>query len=133
MDNAAFLAHYGVTREEARNPNFLEHAGVKGMKWGHRKAEKKEAKALLKSQKKWDKDIKKNDTKLVSKTNSRFETSAANTALNKKYSTLDLDDPKQHQKVIDYLNESTKLWDRTYDEVLIETYGYRPVKETKNG
>lgn len=132
MDNEAFLAHYGVTREEARNPHFLEHAGVKGMKWGHRKAEKKEAKSLLKSQKKWDKDIKKNDTKLVSKTNSRFETSAANTALNKKYSTLDFDDPKQHQKVIDYLNESVKLWDRTYDEVLIETYGYRPVKENKN-
>ena len=133
MDNEAFLAHYGVTREEARNPNFLEHAGVKGMRWGHRKSEKREAKALLKSQKKWDKDITKNDTKLVSKTNSRFETSAANTALNKKYSTLDFNDPKQHQKVIDYLNESTKLWDRTYDEVLIETYGYRPVKETKNG
>ena len=133
MDNEAFLAHYGVTREEARNPNFLEHAGVKGMRWGHRKYEKREAKALLKSQKKWDKDITKNDTKLVSKTNSRFETSAANTALNKKYSTLDFNDPKQNQKVIDYLNESTKLWDRTYDEVLIETYGYRPVKETKNG
>ena len=32
MDDSAFLAHYGVTRDEARNPNFLEHAGVKGMK-----------------------------------------------------------------------------------------------------
>ena len=28
MDDSAFIAHYGVTREEARNPNFLEHAGI---------------------------------------------------------------------------------------------------------
>lgn len=44
MNNEAFLAHYGVTRAEAQAPDFspdseLSHAGVKGMKWGVRKAE----------------------------------------------------------------------------------------------
>lgn len=46
MDDASFLAHYGVTRAEAQDPDFspdseLSHAGVKGMKWGVRKAKDK--------------------------------------------------------------------------------------------
>lgn len=40
MDDSTFLAHYGVTRAEAQDSDFLEHAGVKGMKWGHRKVDR---------------------------------------------------------------------------------------------
>lgn len=41
MDDKTFLETFGVSRADAIVSNGeLSHAGVKGMKWGHRKAEK---------------------------------------------------------------------------------------------
>ena len=50
------MANYIITNNGLINTNTLEHYGVKGMKWGHRKALKYEKKARLarESAKKWD-------------------------------------------------------------------------------
>ena len=41
MDDKTFLETFGISRADAIASNGeLSHAGVKGMKWGHRKAEK---------------------------------------------------------------------------------------------
>ena len=43
MDDKTFLETFGISRADAIASNGeLSHAGVKGMKWGHRKADRPE-------------------------------------------------------------------------------------------
>ncbi len=114
---------------------YIEHFGIKGMRWGvHREkvnSAKSEYKSARKAQKKLKKDIKK-----FNKRKSRW-IDAYNDAtdifnskindLNNKYLDVDFKDSKNKKQYEKYNKEAAKLWSDSYKEMAINIIGKDPV------
>ena len=106
--------------------NELMHYGKKGMKWGQRRAVKKQAKALKKSQTAWDDNVNKNWHLAYNK--------AANEAneklipkLNKKYEGVNFNDPKNAAIEAKYDKEVNTEFNKLYAKHFVDTFGERPI------
>lgn len=110
---------------------FLAHAGVKGMKWGKRKAVESaplSGKKLAKAQKKYDKKVKKNWVKTYNET-AAYANDVLIPKINKKYAGVDfsnLNDPKIKKTYDKYVNEYDSMFNKAYDKKVSELFGERP-------
>ena len=104
------------------NQTELMHYGKKGMRWGQRRAVKKQAKTLKKNQDAWDDNVKKN-------WHNAYNAAAdhANKVLipqiNKKYKGVNLLDPKNNAK---YEKEYEAMFDKVYQQKFSDLFGDRP-------
>ena len=105
--------------------NELRHYGVKGMKWGRRRAVKKQTKALQKSQKKYDEDVKTNWYKAYNKAAERSNAFLI-PALNKKYKGVNFNDPKNSSIRDKYEKEYADKFNTMYKQELKTLFGDRP-------
>ena len=109
------------------------HYGIKGMKWGQRravkkqaKALKKQAKALKKSQTAWDDNVNKNwhlaYNKAVNEANEKLIPK-----LNKKYEGVNFNDPKNAAIKAKYDKEGNTEFNKLYAKHFVDTFGERPI------
>ena len=97
----------------------LYHYGVKGMKWGVRRARKKAAKA----QKKWDDNVQKNWVKAYNR--AAEKDNATIEEFNSRYKDVDLNKKsKQNRK---YIEDYCKRWNDMYVKELEATFGKAPI------
>jgi hypothetical protein len=121
---------------------YLQHFGILGMHWGHRKAQsaasvartkkhlaKKKAKELIKAQKKWDDDVKVNWYKAYNKA-ADYSNEYIIPTINKKYEKYDfskVDNDPKIKKVFDkYNKEYEDLFNETYEKEFGKMFGKRP-------
>lgn len=101
---------------------FLEHHGVKGMKWGVRRQEKKAAKKVAKADKKWEKGLNKQYFEVYNQMADRMNSTEINRINNKpKYKGKDLSKPSKLQK--DYYDEYAKTTTKVLNELATSVIG----------
>ena len=106
--------------------NDLMHYGKKGMRWGQRRAKKKQAKELTKKQKQWDDDVNQNWYKAYNKA-AEYANAVLIPKLNKKYEGINFNDPKNKELYEKYEKESIEQFNVLYSQKLSEMFGDRPV------
>ena len=105
---------------------FFKHAGVKGMKWGKRKADGS-YKNLQKAQKKYDKALNSRSNQIDAYNKAaRFMNNGFLDKLNTKYKTLDMEKNPNSKAAKSYIKEFDDKWDQVYTTALTENIGARP-------
>ena len=98
------------------------HYGKKGMKWGQRRALKKQAKVLKKKQDAYDYNVRQNWYKAYNAT-ADYANKVLIPQINKKYEGVNLLDSKNNAK---YEKEYEAMFDRVYQQKFSELFGDRP-------
>lgn len=101
--------------------DYLEHFGVKGMKWGVRRRQKRADRKAKRQLKKDIKQFNKRKSNWVDVFDSKIND------LNDKYSDVDFTDPKNKKQYDKYNKEAGKLWSDSYKEMAIKNIGKDPV------
>ena len=109
--------------------NYLQHWGVKGMKWGVRRYQNKDgtltAAGKKRYQKKFEKEVKKNWMKTYSRSSDEFNRKLDN--INEKYKDDDFREGYSTKRGRQYINEISSSWKNIYAKNLREDFGDSPV------
>lgn len=106
----------------------LYHFGVKGMKWGVRRRQKRADRKAKRQLKKDIKQFNKRKSNWVDVYNNAADIFDSKiNDLNDKYSDVDFTDPKNKKKYDKYNKEAGKLWSDSYKEMAIKNIGKDPV------
>lgn len=102
-----------------KEKDYLKHYGVKGMKWGIRRA-----------QKKWDRNVKRNWHKSYNKAVNTFNPQLEK--INKRYEKYDFSNGFASKAGQKYVKEVNDTWQKSYKNALLEDFGPEPITGGRN-
>lgn len=118
-------------------PDYMYHYSVKGMKWGVRRARKKQARMEAKQQKKNQKEqrefysnVYKNWTNSYNKATDKFNADVHK--INDKYKDDKFDDNFSTKRGQQCIKELNSMWQKHYSQALLDDFGPEPISKGKD-